>query len=266
MVPGGAGAAHRPSRGRAGGHGRAARSGVEPAGRVRRAPGEAGPAGGGVQEHRRLPHRSRDRASPRRPRSSTRSRRVRRAVAAGSAAAPGREAAHRRHALGRAARGRGDAHAGAVSHRVRRSRPRSPPGQSPAPAPAVRGHRAARAARGVPALPTRTSARPATWPACTRAPTSTWGSPCPMRACTRCGRRCTRPCTWRPSPRCCSPPTRSARPRRSGWPRAGDGGCSGQVLEATAADGDLSADEAEWAASRILFDNAAELYGRGAPG
>jgi uncharacterized protein len=39
-----------------------------------------------------------------------------------------------------------------------------------------------------------------------------------------------------------------------------------QVLEAAAGDGDLSADEAEWAASRILFDNAAELYGRGAPG
>jgi hypothetical protein len=40
----------------------------------------------------------------------------------------------------------------------------------------------------------------------------------------------------------------------------------GQVLEAAAADGDLSSPEAEWAASRILFDNAAELYGRGAPG
>ena len=40
----------------------------------------------------------------------------------------------------------------------------------------------------------------------------------------------------------------------------------GQVLEATAADGDLSADEADWAASRIHFDNAAELYGRGASG
>jgi predicted TIM-barrel fold metal-dependent hydrolase len=39
-----------------------------------------------------------------------------------------------------------------------------------------------------------------------------------------------------------------------------------QVLEAAAGDGDLSADEAEWAASRILFDNAAELYGRSAPG
>lgn len=39
----------------------------------------------------------------------------------------------------------------------------------------------------------------------------------------------------------------------------------GRVLEATVGDGDLSAEEAEWAASRILFDNAAELYGRGAP-
>jgi predicted TIM-barrel fold metal-dependent hydrolase len=39
----------------------------------------------------------------------------------------------------------------------------------------------------------------------------------------------------------------------------------GQVLEATVGDGDLSADDAEWAASRILFDNAAELYGPGAP-
>jgi len=38
----------------------------------------------------------------------------------------------------------------------------------------------------------------------------------------------------------------------------------GQVLDASTADGDLSADDAEWAASRILFDNAAELYGRGA--
>ncbi|MGH7333137.1 MAG: hypothetical protein ACREKS_10420, partial [Candidatus Rokuibacteriota bacterium] len=36
----------------------------------------------------------------------------------------------------------------------------------------------------------------------------------------------------------------------------------GQVLEATVADGDLSGDEAEWAASRILFENAADLYGR----
>ena len=36
----------------------------------------------------------------------------------------------------------------------------------------------------------------------------------------------------------------------------------GQVLEATVADGDLlSGIEARWAASRILFDNAAELYG-----
>jgi predicted TIM-barrel fold metal-dependent hydrolase len=34
-----------------------------------------------------------------------------------------------------------------------------------------------------------------------------------------------------------------------------------QVLEATASDGDLSAGEAEWAASRILFENAAALYG-----
>jgi len=41
-------------------------------------------------------------------------------------------------------------------------------------------------------------------------------------------RTATRPCTWRPSPRCCSRPTRSARPRRSGWPRAGAGGCSGR--------------------------------------
>jgi predicted TIM-barrel fold metal-dependent hydrolase len=40
----------------------------------------------------------------------------------------------------------------------------------------------------------------------------------------------------------------------------------GQVLEITAADGDLSALEVEWAASRILFDNAAELYGRGVAG
>jgi len=39
----------------------------------------------------------------------------------------------------------------------------------------------------------------------------------------------------------------------------------GQVLEATVGDGDLSADDAEWAASRILFDNAAELYGPAAP-
>jgi hypothetical protein len=35
----------------------------------------------------------------------------------------------------------------------------------------------------------------------------------------------------------------------------------GQALEVAAADGDLSADETPWAASRILFDNAAELYG-----
>jgi uncharacterized protein len=34
----------------------------------------------------------------------------------------------------------------------------------------------------------------------------------------------------------------------------------GDVLDATIADGDLSADEADWAASRILFHNAAELY------
>jgi uncharacterized protein len=34
----------------------------------------------------------------------------------------------------------------------------------------------------------------------------------------------------------------------------------GDVLDATIADGDLSADEAAGAASRILFDNAAELY------
>ena len=39
-----------------------------------------------------------------------------------------------------------------------------------------------------------------------------------------------------------------------------------QVLESTAADGDLSIGEAEWAASRILFANAAELYARGASG
>jgi predicted TIM-barrel fold metal-dependent hydrolase len=37
----------------------------------------------------------------------------------------------------------------------------------------------------------------------------------------------------------------------------------GQVLEATVSDGDLSGDEAEWAASRILFENAADLYGLG---
>jgi hypothetical protein len=34
----------------------------------------------------------------------------------------------------------------------------------------------------------------------------------------------------------------------------------GDVLDATIRDGDLSADEAAWAASRILFDNAAEVY------
>jgi hypothetical protein len=39
----------------------------------------------------------------------------------------------------------------------------------------------------------------------------------------------------------------------------------GHVLEATAADGDLSGDEAEWAASRILCENAADLYGRSTP-
>lgn len=38
----------------------------------------------------------------------------------------------------------------------------------------------------------------------------------------------------------------------------------GHVLETATTDGDLSPREAEWAASRILFDNAAELYGRGA--
>jgi uncharacterized protein len=38
----------------------------------------------------------------------------------------------------------------------------------------------------------------------------------------------------------------------------------GQVMEAASADGDLSADEAEEAASRILFQNAADLYGLGA--
>ena len=35
----------------------------------------------------------------------------------------------------------------------------------------------------------------------------------------------------------------------------------GQVLDTTIADGDLSGDEARLAASRILFDNAAQLYG-----
>ena len=34
----------------------------------------------------------------------------------------------------------------------------------------------------------------------------------------------------------------------------------GDVLETTIADGDLSARDAEWAASRILFENAATLY------
>jgi uncharacterized protein len=34
----------------------------------------------------------------------------------------------------------------------------------------------------------------------------------------------------------------------------------GQALDATVADGDLSATEAEWAAARILFENARELY------
>jgi hypothetical protein len=36
----------------------------------------------------------------------------------------------------------------------------------------------------------------------------------------------------------------------------------GDVLETTMADGDLSVRDAEWAASRILFDNAATLYAR----
>ena len=36
----------------------------------------------------------------------------------------------------------------------------------------------------------------------------------------------------------------------------------GEALDTTIADGDLSANEASWAASRILHDNAAELYGR----
>lgn len=36
----------------------------------------------------------------------------------------------------------------------------------------------------------------------------------------------------------------------------------GQVLEASVHDGDLSADEAHWAATRILCENAAELYAR----
>lgn len=35
----------------------------------------------------------------------------------------------------------------------------------------------------------------------------------------------------------------------------------GRVLDESVADGDLSHDEAEWAAARILFHNAAELYG-----
>jgi hypothetical protein len=34
-----------------------------------------------------------------------------------------------------------------------------------------------------------------------------------------------------------------------------------QALETAVADGDLSGGEARWAASRIRFDNAAELYG-----
>jgi predicted TIM-barrel fold metal-dependent hydrolase len=38
----------------------------------------------------------------------------------------------------------------------------------------------------------------------------------------------------------------------------------GQVLDAAVADGDLAAREADWAGSRILFDNAAELYARDA--
>ena len=37
-----------------------------------------------------------------------------------------------------------------------------------------------------------------------------------------------------------------------------------QVLEAAVADGDLAAGDADWAGSRILFDNAAELYARAA--
>ena len=36
----------------------------------------------------------------------------------------------------------------------------------------------------------------------------------------------------------------------------------GEVLETTIADGDLSARDAEWAASRILFENASTLYAR----
>lgn len=36
----------------------------------------------------------------------------------------------------------------------------------------------------------------------------------------------------------------------------------GEMLDASISDGDLSADEAAWAASRILFDNAAALYAR----
>jgi hypothetical protein len=36
----------------------------------------------------------------------------------------------------------------------------------------------------------------------------------------------------------------------------------GEALEAAVADGDLAPGEAEWAAARILFDNAAELYAR----
>jgi predicted TIM-barrel fold metal-dependent hydrolase len=38
----------------------------------------------------------------------------------------------------------------------------------------------------------------------------------------------------------------------------------GQVLDSTVEDGDLSPGDAEWAASRILFENARDLYGAGA--
>jgi predicted TIM-barrel fold metal-dependent hydrolase len=38
----------------------------------------------------------------------------------------------------------------------------------------------------------------------------------------------------------------------------------GQVLDSTVEDGDLSPGDAEWAASRILFENARDLYGPGA--
>ena len=181
---------------------------------------------------------------------------------AGPVPSPGREAAHRRDALGRPTCGPRPPAPRCSSTRDS-AIPSSISGR-PIPCTCARCSRPPRcgSCAWCACIATRTSAKPVTWPACTPAPTSTWGSPCPIRACTPCGAALHEALHLAPVTKVLLSTDAQRTPETFWLAAAGDAACSGGSSRPPTADGDLSTGEADWAGRRILFENAADLYGR----